>query len=103
MRFELHPDGIVFIRSPAGDYAEERALFEADLGRPIDLPAGIVSLTYYADGGIVVYHDAKQNAYPREGSSSYEIGDAAIAGIDALKSAQGARRAAAESKAKADA
>lgn len=80
MRFELQGDGVVCLRD--GDtvvYRETRGQFELDAGAGIQLPEGMASLAYDADARVLVFFDAKGNAYPVEGEKGHELGDLAIA------------------------
>lgn len=94
MKFELSPDGQVFIRDAAGvtPYTEARAQFEADLGQTLVLPVCMTALEA-DDAGRVVFYDAKGNAFPEPGTASYAPADAAFAGLEALVAAKAARAA----------
>jgi hypothetical protein len=50
-QFQIHPDGLVFVRTPNGQYVDTLADFAVDFGQPIPaLPPGATGL-FYEQGG----------------------------------------------------
>ncbi len=67
MNFRLNEDGYVRIEKNGVVYCEPVADFEQDSGviLPALLPEGMTSVERREDG-VVVFYDAKHNAFPRE-------------------------------------
>lgn len=79
MELHQHRDGMVFLRDHSGCahcYGEHNDKFVLDSGRALPpLPAGMVEMRYDSETKILVYFDAKGNAFPVEGQASFPFGD----------------------------
>lgn len=80
--YHYHPDGIVYIRDPAGEYADTAENFALDYGSPAVLPVGGYNEIYFDDS------DANQQAHvlndttPRH--TPMEADDPLISAIEAI-------------------
>jgi hypothetical protein len=71
MKIHLHPEGLLFVRDTDGNTiyqgTPEEAALELNVTLP-PMPEGMVAFHYDEEARILVYYDAKQNAYPVEGA-----------------------------------
>lgn len=93
-QFQLHPDGFVIVRVAGQIYIDTGANFASDHGVAAPaLPAGTIGVLYDKDAGTVF---ATTGLDQIEADASFKtFGDAAIAAVASLMSAQQARTAAA--------
>jgi hypothetical protein len=70
MKVKLHPDGFVVVDQYLANLGE----FAEDLGKSLpELPPGMVSFEYDTDSKIMVYYDAKHNAFPIPGEAEFPV------------------------------
>lgn len=70
MKIQLHPDGTIYIHDDANEmlYCAAPAVFQTELKAALPpLPDGMVRFAYDDETKILVYYDAKGNAFPLEG------------------------------------
>ena len=86
-----HPDGIVIVRTAAGQYSDTGENFALDYGAPAPgFPEGIVERIYDDEGRHALF-DAKGNQKD-SGEIPYPVGDSIIAAYDRLVGVQKARQ-----------
>jgi hypothetical protein len=91
MEFCLNLDNHIVIKDNSGNPQYEDAVqnFNLDSGLIASLPENMAALNY--TDNITVYYDAKQNAYPVEGSYCPDMVTSAISSIDAICAAKTTR------------
>jgi len=91
MEFCLNLDNNIVIKDNSGNPQYEDAVqnFNLDSGLTVSLPENMAALNY--TDNITVYYDAKQNAYPVEGSYCPDMVTSAISSIDAICAAKATR------------
>ena len=96
MEFYIHQDGYVVIKDALGDilYKDATSNFNLDSGLIASLPESMAALN--CTDNITVYYDAKQNAYPVEGSYCPDMVTSVISSIDAICAAKVTREHEAE-------
>ncbi len=91
-QFHIHPDGIVYIRTPKGIYVDTSANFARDYGTALPaFPIGVVQALYDSDGKVVQLFDAQNNQVGTGRAGDWEFADAAIASVCSLLTAQAKR------------
>ena len=88
MEFYIHQDGYIVIKDALGNilYQDVTSNFNLDSGLTVSLPENMVALIYSND--VTVYYDAKQNAYPVEGSYCPDVVTSALSIVDAICAAK---------------
>jgi len=93
-QFHMHPDGIVYVRTPSGVYADTPTNFALDhsAGLPV-LPTGAVQALYDDGSKVLQFFDAKNNQIGTGQAGAWAFADAAIAAVSSLIAAQAKRTA----------
>lgn len=89
-------DGMIRIADAddAVRYLDNIAAFEKDFNTTLPpLPDGMASFTYFKEERIMVYYDAKQNAFPQEGSFYWPLSDEIAAAVPSACARQVTRKA----------
>jgi hypothetical protein len=94
MKFSLHPDNKVIVHNDDGSlkYIGSPEEFALEFGQSLPpLPTGMASMSYDTTDEVLVYYDAKGNAFPREGRVDFACGKAAVAECGRLEKQMKAR------------
>lgn len=93
MRIYFSPEGTVYVHQDGAlAYHGTAAEFEGEAGVACPaLPPGMVAMEYRKADGVLVYYDAKQNAFPVEGAVAHETLDPVLDNLPALQAAADAR------------
>ncbi|HYL31996.1 MAG TPA: hypothetical protein VEU53_02460 [Stellaceae bacterium] len=93
-QFHMHPDGIVYVRTPNGVYADTPTNFALDHGAAVPaLPTGAVQALYDDGSKVLQFFDAKNNQIGSGQVGACGFADAAIAVVSSLLAAQAKRAA----------
>ena len=91
MEFYIHQDGYVVMKNVLGNilYQDVIGNFNLDSGLTVSLPENMVALKY--TDNVTVYYDAKQNAYPVEGSYCPDVVTSVLSTVDTICAAKATR------------
>jgi len=93
-QFHIHPDGVVYVRTASGVYADTLVNFAIDSGTSLPtLPDGAVQALYDDDRHLLQLFDAKNNQLGVGQDGAWPFADTAIANIATLLTSQTQRTA----------